>query len=202
MSTVMNLMSGRRFVRLSSRAFASRRPHRGFPDRPASGARVHRPQRHWPEQFRLQPRVGLGSLGGYKIRSQATGHRVSHRIAAASPGSCPRPSYPMERLAATQQTSFSDRATVSELTPCRAFGSKASKRLGNRRRALGAVATAEPAVFWAFFGRDRLWRARREGEPSEKSFANPEAARAVVSQIQSTDACSRINRMMWRSSSA
>jgi len=67
MSTVMNLMSGRRFVRLSSRAFASRRPHRGFPDRPASGARVHRPQRHWPEQFRLQPRVRLGSLGGYQI---------------------------------------------------------------------------------------------------------------------------------------
>jgi hypothetical protein len=67
MLTVMNLMSGRRFVRLSSQAFASRRPRRGFPDRPASGARVHRPQRHWPEQFRLQPRVRLGSLGGYQI---------------------------------------------------------------------------------------------------------------------------------------
>jgi hypothetical protein len=48
------------------------------------------------------------------------------------------------------------------------------------RRALGAVATAEPAVFWIYFGRDRLWRARREGEPSDMSFANREAARTFV----------------------
>ena len=47
-------------------------------------------------------------------------------------------------------------------------------------RALGAVATAEPAIFWIYFGRDGLWRARREGQPSEKSFANRDAARAYV----------------------
>jgi len=48
------------------------------------------------------------------------------------------------------------------------------------RHALGAVAAAEPAVFWVYLGRDRLWRARREGEISEKSFASREAACAYV----------------------
>ena len=45
------------------------------------------------------------------------------------------------------------------------------------RRALGAVALAEPAVFWVY-RRDDQWWTRREGSASEQRFASPEDARA------------------------
>jgi hypothetical protein len=48
------------------------------------------------------------------------------------------------------------------------------------REALGAVAMAEPAVFWIYFGRDRLWRVRREGDTLENSLPSRQAARAFV----------------------
>jgi hypothetical protein len=48
------------------------------------------------------------------------------------------------------------------------------------RRALGAIATAEPAIFWIYLGRDRVWRARREGDTAEKRFTDREAARGFV----------------------
>ena len=53
---------------------------------------------------------------------------------------------------------------------------QAAQEIDQIRRALGVVATAEPAVFWISAGLDRLWRARREGETLEKSFASREAA--------------------------
>ncbi len=51
------------------------------------------------------------------------------------------------------------------------------------RSALGAIATAEPAVFWIYRGRDRSWRARREGETAEKCFTSREVARSFVELI-------------------
>jgi hypothetical protein len=48
------------------------------------------------------------------------------------------------------------------------------------REALGAVAMAEPAVFWIYFGRDRSWRVRREGDTLENSLPSRQAARAFV----------------------
>ena len=94
-----------------------------------------------------------------------------------------------------------------ELTPCRAFsanqaldGSKPARirdmfativprydlvntlmTLGlDRRWRRATVAMAEPAVFWIYFGRDRLWRVRREGDTFEKSLPSRQAARAFV----------------------
>jgi hypothetical protein len=57
---------------------------------------------------------------------------------------------------------------------------RANLEIEEIRRALGAVATAEPAVFWIYRGQDGRWRSRREGEASEKSFAGRDAARAFV----------------------
>jgi hypothetical protein len=48
------------------------------------------------------------------------------------------------------------------------------------REALGAVAAAEPAVFWIYRRRDGQWAARREGALSEKVFDSREAAEADV----------------------
>jgi hypothetical protein len=48
------------------------------------------------------------------------------------------------------------------------------------REALGAVAAAEPAVFWVYRRRDGQWAARREGALSEKIFDSREAAEADV----------------------
>jgi hypothetical protein len=48
------------------------------------------------------------------------------------------------------------------------------------REALGAVATAEPAVFWIYRRRDGQWAARREGALSERVFASREAAESDV----------------------
>jgi hypothetical protein len=48
------------------------------------------------------------------------------------------------------------------------------------REALGAVAVAEPAVFWVYRRRDGQWATRREGALSEKIFDSREAAEADV----------------------
>jgi hypothetical protein len=69
---------------------------------------------------------------------------------------------------------------------------KAALEIEQIRQALGAVATAEPAVFWIYLGRDRLWRTRREGEASENSFADREAARAFVEVLAARCTCYRI----------
>jgi hypothetical protein len=47
------------------------------------------------------------------------------------------------------------------------------------RRALGAVAAAEPAVFW-ICRRQREWWVRQEGSASERRFASRAAAEAHV----------------------
>jgi hypothetical protein len=57
---------------------------------------------------------------------------------------------------------------------------RANQEIDEIRRALGVVPTAEPAVFWIQVGPDRLWRARREGETSERGFASRSAALAHV----------------------
>jgi hypothetical protein len=72
------------------------------------------------------------------------------------------------------------RIGVDTMSGIKRKNEQATVEIEQIRHALGTVATAEPAVFWVYLGRDRLWRARREGEPSEKSFANREAARAFV----------------------
>src|SRR5262249_47330570 len=48
------------------------------------------------------------------------------------------------------------------------------------RRALGAVAAAEPAVFWVYMDQHRHWHLRRGGAPGEHACASRDAARAFV----------------------
>ncbi len=48
------------------------------------------------------------------------------------------------------------------------------------RAALGAVAAAEPAVFWIFMDRQRRWHVRQEGAAETRRFAGLEAARSHV----------------------
>jgi hypothetical protein len=60
---------------------------------------------------------------------------------------------------------------------------RATLEMEQIRSALGAVATAEPAVFWIYLGQDRSWRARREGEAAEKCFTSREVARSFVEII-------------------
>jgi len=44
------------------------------------------------------------------------------------------------------------------------------------REALGAIAAAEPAVFWLYRDADEHWSVRREGAPQEEHFDSREAA--------------------------
>jgi hypothetical protein len=48
------------------------------------------------------------------------------------------------------------------------------------RRALGAIAAAEPAVFWVYMDQHHHWHVRREGAPEELAFASRVSARAYV----------------------
>jgi hypothetical protein len=48
------------------------------------------------------------------------------------------------------------------------------------REALGAVAAAEPAVFWIYMDRQRRWHVRQEGAAETRRFAGLEAARSYV----------------------
>jgi hypothetical protein len=60
---------------------------------------------------------------------------------------------------------------------------QAAIEIAQIREALGAVATAEPAVFWIYRRQDGQWAARREGAPSEKVFGSREAAESDVELV-------------------
>lgn len=48
------------------------------------------------------------------------------------------------------------------------------------RAALGAIAMAEPAVFWLYFGEDRNWHMRQEGDPVTHCYLDrPQALQAL-----------------------
>lgn len=74
----------------------------------------------------------------------------------------------------------SRRLGVDTMSGIKRTNEQATPKIEKIRHALGAVAVAEPAVFWVYVWRDRMWRARREGETTEKSFASREAARSYV----------------------
>jgi len=57
---------------------------------------------------------------------------------------------------------------------------EAADEVVEMREALGAVAAAEPAVFWIFQKYDGRWYVRLEGEPGEHGFADRQSAQDLA----------------------
>lgn len=57
---------------------------------------------------------------------------------------------------------------------------KGTDEVVEMRDALGAVAAAEPAVFWIFQKDDGRWYVRLEGEPGEHGFADRQSAQDLA----------------------
>jgi hypothetical protein len=53
---------------------------------------------------------------------------------------------------------------------------KSGDEIAEMQDALGAVAAAQPAVFWIFRKNDGRWRLRLEGDKGEQGFADRQAA--------------------------
>jgi hypothetical protein len=51
-----------------------------------------------------------------------------------------------------------------------------SRQMREIRDALGAVATASPAVFWLYQRESGEWHVRREGDPEDSAFPDRESA--------------------------
>ncbi len=60
---------------------------------------------------------------------------------------------------------------------------KASDEIAEMQEALGAVASARPAVFWIFRKDDKRWYVRLEGESGEQGFADRGAAQDFAKLI-------------------
>jgi hypothetical protein len=58
--------------------------------------------------------------------------------------------------------------------------SRESSEIQEIRSALGAIANAEPAVYWLFRNDSGKWCVRREGEPNERKFHGEDAALAFI----------------------